>query len=120
MVRRVVAIALSAVLVLLSTSAWAECTGWDSAAQGRRACCTHAGHVTTEQGAADCCAGIEQSRHGTVAAHAFHVPSLVALAGDVLIPAAPVVSSRAIVSSVEPVQFASPPPLFLRHVSFLI
>ena len=87
MVRRLLALALSAIFVLLSTSAWAQCTGWDSTRAGRHACCAHAGHETTEQGAAACCAGVEQSRHGTVAAHAFHMPPLVALAHVAPVPA---------------------------------
>ena len=120
MVRRLLALALSAIFVLLSTSAWAQCTGWDSTRAGRHACCAHAGHETTEQGAAACCAGVEQSRHGTVAAHAFHMPPLVALAHVAPVPALAIAPSRVLLPSIDPVALDTSPPLFLRYSSFLI
>ncbi len=119
MARRLLALALSAVFVVLTTSVWTQCTGWDSSAEGRHACCAHAGHETTPQGAADCCAGVEQSRSGNIAAHAFHLPPLDAVP-EFLVPVLPPVSLSVPVSRLDPVQMESPPPLFVRHVSFLI
>ena len=120
MVRRSTALLLSAVLVALTASVWTQCAGWDSSAQARDACCTHAGHETTPEQASGCCAAVEPSRHATLAGHVFHLPALVAILtihqGHVM----PRLGAALLFPSIDPVERQSPPPLFLRHVSFLI
>lgn len=88
-------------IVALTTSAAAQCAGWDSSPVARAACCHAAGHSCPQRGSADdCCAQSEQNHQS------FTATPMVAVVKPVTFTVA-ILDLLAIQSRVEPVATAA-------------